>query len=465
MATALIILRGVLAAALVSACFSSCSTSKPPEGGESYAVLAHANGREPNPVIVIPGILGTGLVDSRDAHIVWGSFGPGSVWHGSAEGRRSLALPMRQNAPLADINDDVRPGETLDRLSLFGGIGVDAYAKLLRALVIGGYRDEYRSRPNSPEHVTCFQFGYDWRKSNADNAVALDDFIKEKSRLVEADYYRRHGRHKVAKFDIVAHSMGGLLARYYLMYGKEQPARDGSTKPVTWAGTRNVKRLIQVGTPNGGSALAILEMKNGIRLSPMLPKFQSAVIGTFPSVYELLPRNEDHPVIDESNNSIDIYDPEVWRKYQWGLADPAQDNYLKQLLPDEPDPQKRRDIALGHLRKSLASAKAFHAALDCQCEMPSDLEMHIYYGDSVSTPGQLKVDQNGNISTSSAIPGDNTVTRHSALFSLPDEQPGPIPWTSTHAIHASHAALPVQPEFIHSLLPLLLNLPESPTVP
>jgi len=50
--------------------------------------------------------------------------------------------------------------------------------------------DETAHRSDSPEHVTCFQFGYDWRKSSAANAVALDDFIEEKRHLGAAEKSR-----------------------------------------------------------------------------------------------------------------------------------------------------------------------------------------------------------------------------------------------------------------------------------
>ena len=60
------------------------------------------------------------------------------------------------------------------------------------------------------------------------------------------------------------------------------------------------------------------------------------------------------------------FDSAVWQRYRWGLADPYQDKFLQQLLPDIPNRTERLKIALVHQRKSLASAKAFHAALDCR---------------------------------------------------------------------------------------------------
>jgi triacylglycerol esterase/lipase EstA (alpha/beta hydrolase family) len=49
------------------------------------------------------------------------------------------------------------------------------------------------------------------------------------------------------KFDIVAHSMGGLVARYYLRYGTQDLPPDGSLPELTWAGAQYVDNLIMVG--------------------------------------------------------------------------------------------------------------------------------------------------------------------------------------------------------------------------
>ena len=46
------------------------------------------------------------------------------------------------------------------------------------------------------------------------------------------------------KFDIIAHSMGGVLARYYLQYGSSDLPLDGSLPEVTWEGSKYIDKMI-----------------------------------------------------------------------------------------------------------------------------------------------------------------------------------------------------------------------------
>lgn len=126
---------------------------------------------------------------------------------------------MRQGVPLEKLHDDVRADGALRSLAITRPLGVSAFERLLNALVVGGYRQTTNVIDPDTEHLTCFEFDYDWRRSNFENAAALGKFIREKRKLIQDDQRRRTGRTSLVKFDIVGHSIGGLLARHYLMHG------------------------------------------------------------------------------------------------------------------------------------------------------------------------------------------------------------------------------------------------------
>ncbi len=423
---------------------------------KQYEEVASHHEQRINPIIIIPGILGSKLIDTTTGKSVWGKYGVGAISFRTASGQRTLALPMERGKHLSLLTDDVASNGTLDRLRLTSFIGVNAYAQLLQALAIGGYRDQQKLQKQGEEHFTCFQFSYDWRRSNVENAAQLDTFIKEKTTYVKREYFRRYGIRKKVKFDIVAHSMAGLLARYYLMYGGEALPRDGSMPKVTWLGAQHVARLILVGSPNLGSVETVLEMKNGYRVAPLLPKFNAAVIGTYPSSYELLPDPKYLPVIDANGQVLDIFDPAVWEAHQWGLADPKQSAVIAQLLPGVSDPSKRQAIALDHQQKCLNSARRFRNALNASSDLPSGLEVHAFIGESIPTPSALVVSSSGKLRVSKRDSGDGTVTKNSSL--LLKLRHGIYPWNSIHPIPSSHIKLTGTPLFIDELLHLLLKM-------
>ena len=69
--------------------------------------------------------------------------------------------------------------------------------------------------------------------------------------------------------------MGGLIARYYLMYGGAD-VLDETAAQVTWAGAANVNKLILVGVPNEGTMEALRALVEGYPVadSGLLPLFQ-----------------------------------------------------------------------------------------------------------------------------------------------------------------------------------------------
>ena len=71
-----------------------------------------------NPVIVIPGILGSKLIDRDSRRMVWGAFDPESVDPNTPEGARLISLPVEGNRPLSELRDGDEPNGVLDKVHI-----------------------------------------------------------------------------------------------------------------------------------------------------------------------------------------------------------------------------------------------------------------------------------------------------------------------------------------------------------
>ncbi|HKB14962.1 MAG TPA: hypothetical protein VKF62_02805, partial [Planctomycetota bacterium] len=141
--------RRWLPVALLLALGGCLSTISPPDLGDLYNRAARVDDLHRNPVIVIPGILGSRLLDEESGRLAWGAFAGDYADPRTPEGARSIALPMREGASLAELRDGVRPDGVLDRLKV-NWLGLPltlrAYVRILASLGVGGYRDEELAR-------------------------------------------------------------------------------------------------------------------------------------------------------------------------------------------------------------------------------------------------------------------------------------------------------------------------------
>ena len=467
---------------LVVAFFPSCNPMdrKTPraELTDIYGGAAKRKDIDRNAVIVIPGILGSRLINPPTNQVAWGAFTRQAVNPKKPESARIFALPMEEGKRLNQLTDSVEPDGALDRLkvSLFSGFSVQpkAYLQILRVLGVGGFKDEtilkhkreslpYYDLDYGKDHYSCFQFAYDWRRSNAENAILLGEFVRKKKAYIEAESLEKYGTKGNVKFNFVSHSMGAMVMRYYLRYGEQGMPASG--KPtLNWAGTKDVEKVIMVAPPNAGSVMMLETQTEGLDLGPFTFKYPPAIVGTMPATYELLPRAR-HRILKDTVKNIDLdpLDPQVWIDRQWGLLDPKQDKVLEVLLPNVTSPEERAQIAKDHLIKCLRNARNFQEAIDSDVQPPKHIEMILFAGDAIDTavaaeawPGRVKIVE--------YAPGDNTVARYSALM---DERFGsrssyeafksPLHWTQATFLYNTHLGLTQSRTFADNVLLQLLE--------
>ncbi len=446
---------------LLTGCLATLVPADPDRFYDPEAADRHP---DRNPVIVIPGFLGSRLIDDDSGTVIWGAVG-GHADPQTPEGARLVALPLRPDSP----SSGVRPNGVLDSFRIRGlSLRLKPYWEILRALGAAGYRDEDLSRrvvDFGGRHLNSFQFAYDWRLDNAENARRLHDFILEKAAYCRADRRRLGLPAGEIRFDVIAHSMGSLLTRYYLRYGPRPLPADGSLPALTWEGARHVERAILVAPPNGGAVRAALSMIRGVRHAPGLPFYDAMLNGTFPAPYQLFPRVRHGATVDawDPSRRIDLLDPELWERAGWGLAAPNRDELLGWLLPDVANSEARRRIALAYQRRMLRLAAQFQRALDRPASPPAGTELFLLAGDTLDTPSVLAIDsESGEVEVLARGPGDGSVTRASALMiGLQPESASSIAWRQAVFVSRKHSRMSSGREFADRVTHWLLESPRS----
>jgi pimeloyl-ACP methyl ester carboxylesterase len=487
-------------AVLMVAC-SAAPRDRHPIVRDIYRTAARREAR--NPVIVIHGILGARLEERATKRTLWGAFTEDYADPETADGAALIALPLKAPGsalayePTSTPTGASGPLGALRLSFLFQIINVSVYADILRVLGIGGFRDPVAVDPGTPDyaegHFTCFTFFYDWRRDNVENAIQLGRFIRERRQEIgrrapaRVAILRQKGDPESLReadeieawlqsgyrFDLVAHSMGGLIAHYYLRYGESDLPADGSAPEVTWAGAAEVDRLIQVGTPNFGAVDALRQLHGGFQPAFFLPKFSPALLGTMPSIYQLLPRTRHKVLLDEKGEvaDADLLSPKLWQDNGWGLADPGQDRMLRWLLPDVKEADQRRNIAVAYQAWCLQRAAAFHAALDQPATKVPVTKIYMFAADAEPTVSRAVLARRAGKLVPTfdrpecLLPGDITVPRYSTVA---DERTGsasqpwlvsPIPWTSVTFLADDHVGLTRNPQFVDNTLFILLDTP------
>jgi len=218
--------------------------------------------RTHNPVILIPGIMGTQLFKN---------YGDNSeIWPNTNELLTSISDSFLDDLTL-DANGEENDSKPISLGDIIRGIKINilgipyeshTFDGLIETLTQNGY----------VEGQDLFVFPYDWRKSNKTSGEKLKEKIEQIL-----------GQTGSGEVDLVAHSMGGLVAKSYI-------AQNSGDK---------IGNLIFIGTPHLGAPKAFKALMYGDDmginivdsapfrlLNPAKVKYISQ---NMPGVYELLP--------------------------------------------------------------------------------------------------------------------------------------------------------------------------------
>ena len=478
---------GVLASVALGGCRTARQVAARYPRSDIEAIYA---GRQANtarnPVVLVHGFAGSTLRRLEDDATVWGTFfTEDSLLPSKAPGLRAFSLdidsldyPVRPE-DLVSIADDTRAVELLEKVRADAGvadINVGIYSALVELMEESGY-SQCVSDPQSLtdyESPPCLTFFYDWRQDNVGNAMRLGRYL-EKAREHLADFPGRPGAAAAddLRFDLVAHSMGGLVSRYFLRFG----ARDVLGEPgiaVNWAGAEYLDRLILISTPNFGAVRVLKEMVTGRRY-PVV-KFEPAMIATWVSAYQMLPRPEHEIWLDELGEpfDLDILSAKTWLFNNWGPFAPGQDRFLAWVFPGEASPAMRRKRLSEFMDAAFERARQFFAAMDQHTEIPCPTELTLFAADVQPTLSRVAVIPRGDREIlrfenfdglTLKAPGDGSVTRASAVA---DERllgggsgfvTSPIPWNRQIFLTDMHMTFLGNPTFQNNLLHILLEVP------
>jgi len=223
-------------------------------------------------------------------------------------------------------------------------------------------------------------FDYDWRRDLQRTAADLDLLIES----IRAD----HGDPEL-RVDIVAHSMGGLIARYFLRYGGADVLNDNELAPTMY-GAAKVRRAILLGTPNLGTVDAIRALIQGRRLG--LRTIDPETLASMPSMFQLFPHALVDWMVTAEGRPLtrDQFDLRIWRRFQWSIFDPQVRQRLARRYGERWTPELRAELEQTFERR-LERGRRF--AWSLTVPTPTSVPLVVFGGDCRYTPARIVVEE------------------------------------------------------------------------
>lgn len=335
-------------------------------------------------IVLLPGIIGSVLV--KDGKDLWmPSYS--AIFSALISRGKSLEPLMvvgDDDPALDDLGDGIIATKLIEDARLVPGFfKVDGYNRLSE--MIRGNFDVEQGSIDLQEHpyppANYFEFPYDWRRDNKVSARKLAMFVRQ--RLSE---WRKYAGDQ-SQVILVAHSMGGLVARYYL---------------EALEGWKDCKALITFGTPFRGSVKALNFLVNGCDVGP----FQFTELAkSLTSIYQLLPIYRSVHADGDLRRIIDVEIPRF--NHDAARNALAFHHELIDLIESRKRSGNHAPYVLspvvGQYQPTLQSAELFEGELTVSERLPMEFDPLLAHGD-------------GTVPYLSAIPPDQSHAHRNIFF-------------------------------------------------
>jgi len=293
------------------------------------------------PVVFVHGVMGSKLRNDKSGEELW----PGSFNRILFSNYEDVALDIDADT-LNPKPDNISAFEICDT-----AVGKDFYGKIVSTLgEVGEYNLAQVGKKIDKTKKNYYVFFYDWRQDNVITAGKLTDFIDQ----IRLDYDDPE-----LKVDIVAHSMGGLITRYYIRYGREDVLNDNDF-PINMYGGDRVRRVILLGTPSLGSVKILNLFITGVRLGTR-EKIHTETLATMPSLFQLFPHPLNNWIVTSEGKPLDrdLFDVEVWRRFQWSVFDPTVRDRIRKTFTNEQAAEEYIETLEAFFENNLERARRF----------------------------------------------------------------------------------------------------------